>query len=112
MKKIIASTFFVLTCFFSSKMLAQNNTLLTINVYESTDKGYNRIIVIENDKKIEETELSPFYYKDLESHQIAANKTILKYRDMGYKIVSEIRGTVGGTGYIVPVMITTYRLEK
>jgi hypothetical protein len=112
MKKIIALAVCILIAAFFNKTAAQNSRLLTITMYESTDKGYNKIIVIENDTKIEELELQSFYYKNLDSHLIEINKIIMKYRNQGYKIISEIRGTVGGTAAIVPVMVTTYRLEK
>ncbi len=111
MKNIILITAIILASSFSCKLAAQTNVMLTVNVFESRDKAYNRIIVIENDKKIEDIELPEFYYKNLESHQIEVNKTILKYRNQGYKIISEIRGTTQITSAF-PVMITTYRLEK
>ncbi len=111
MKKVIAFTFVILTCLFLNNVFAQNNSLLTINTYESADKGYNKIIVIENEKKIEEVELIPFYYKDLESNQITINKILLKYRNNGFKIISEVRGSIAlASG--ATIMVTTYILEN
>ena len=106
MKHFIILAIFLFTGLSSNNLFAQNKTLLTITVLESFVSGYNKIIVLENDKKIEEIEMLPFHYKDLDSPLIAINKTIMKYNGLGYEIVSEIRGS------ITNVMVTTYRLEK
>ena len=93
----------------SNKLSAQTKTELTISVYESVDKGYNKITVIENEKLIEEIDLLPFNYKDISTHQIETNKILNKYRQNGFKLVSEIRGTLSAQWL---VMVTTYRLVK
>jgi len=96
------------------KTLAQtyDKTLLTITIYESADKGYNKILVFENTKKLEEIELSPFYYKNLDSHQPVINKVIIHYKQQGFKKESELRGSLDGHPGASAVMVTTYIFEK
>jgi hypothetical protein len=106
MKKNILLAICILSFTLSNKVMGQDKGLFTITVYESQDKAYNKIYVFEGEKKVEDIELVTFYYRDLESHIIEVNKILVKYTSLGYKIVSEIRGTIGYT------MVTTYRLEK
>lgn len=110
MKKLVLFLVLFLGVTAFNKVCAQTETLLTITVYESIDKGYNRIVVVQDEKVAEEIELLPFNHKDLISHQIEINKLILKYRKSGFKLLSEIRGSISnGSG--LAVMVTTYRLE-
>ena len=109
MKKIISK--FALVLFFTicsniGFAQTQGKSLLNMTTYESMDGGYSKIIVVDNDKKIEEIALAKFYYKDLELNQITINKTLLNYQEKGYKVIAELRGAVG------LIMVTTYRLEK
>ncbi len=114
--KTIKIIFICILFSLSSQVFAQNSELklLTINIYESVDQGYSKIIVTENEKKIEEIQLLKFYYKDLETNQITINKLLLKYRIAGYKLTSETRGSIPlTTAFGTPsVLITTYLLEK
>lgn len=109
MKSILTLTI----CFFSFFLSAQNNdkTILTISMYESIDKGYNKIQVHQNDKKIEEIQLSIFSYEDLGSHQAELNKILYKYKINEFKITSGVRGNITIKS-VYTVMVTTYTLEK
>ena len=115
MKTIAAVTICVLSILLPSQLFGQNNdkSLLIIRIYESPDKGYNKIIVTENDKKIEQIDLIPFYYKDLESNQIEINKILVKYRKAGYLLISSICGNSSpAVGSATLVMVTSYLFEK
>ncbi len=107
---------FIIICIISfvlpKKSIGQNNDKinLTITVYESTDQAYNKIFVFQNDKKIEEIEYPTLHHKSLEAHQSAIIKTLLKYKDQGYKKDSELRGNASPNG--LSIMITTYTFEK
>ncbi len=98
-------------CGLSQSSFAQKNDLLMIRVYESMDKGYNKIVVIENDKKIEQLDLIPFYYKDLESNPIEINKILQKYKKAGYHLVSSTSGSAQ-VNVAASVIISTYLFEK
>jgi len=87
-----------------------------INSYESHDKGYSKIIVTENDKKIEEIGLEAFTAKNFDTNQIEINKVLNKYINLGYKLITSIRGSAptnnpNATFLAVP-LVTTYLFEK
>ena len=79
---------------------------MTITVYESTDKTYCKILVFENEQKLEEIQMPQFNYRNLDSRQNIINQTLLKYMNQGYKRESELMGGVSG------VMVTTYLFTK
>ena len=110
MKKIILLTGIVLSFTLSKEVLGQNKKLFTITVYESADRGYNKISVCEEGNKVENIEMVPFSYRDLDVHTIEINKILVKYMNQGYKIISEIRGTIGAPSTSAIIMVTTYRL--
>jgi hypothetical protein len=106
MKLIKVMTLFFLALVQSSYGQINQKSILTVSILESMDLSYAKIIVTDNEKKIEEIQLDKFYYKDLVSNQIKINATIQKYGNEGYQLVSDTRGQVLG------VMITTYIFEK
>lgn len=111
MKTPILAIIFILSLAITGKSLAQSNTdIFTITVYESLDKGYNQIVVMENDQLLEKVQMAPLYYKDLEVHQAEINKVLMKYQAKGFEIVSEIRGEIIVSA--ASALVTTYRLQK
>lgn len=99
----------ILSIISANDLFGQNDKgFLIINVYESTDKTYNKIIVTENGKKIEEIPLIAFYYKNQEENQITINNALDKYLNNGYILNNVTKGTI--TNY--SVMSTTYLFEK
>ena len=113
MKQKIKIIFFI--AFAMSVLLFTNDTVaqtddgfLIIRVYQSTDKRYNKIVVTQNGKKLEEIDLIPFYYKeDLAESQIAINNVVDKYKSRNYILDSVTSGAVP-SGSAVGTLVTTF----
>jgi hypothetical protein len=109
----------ILTLFFSHASHAQSNekTLLTITIYESYSEEYSKILVLENDKKIEQIRLLGLHSTTLEYNQTEVNKVLIKYRKLGYNLISTVRGSCVMTDgfnakFPLETMVTTYLFEK
>ncbi len=113
MRTILVTSIFIFSFIFPTKLAAQSadKTLLTITIYESCLKDYNKILVFENEKKLEEVPLYKFHIDFLDLNNAETNKVLVKYRKQGYQKISEVRGGLMVTGGII-VMATTYMFEK
>lgn len=106
MKTVRTITLLASMCFLSlilpSQLFGQDKGFLTVKVYESHDKAYHKIIVTGDGKKLDEIDLLPFSYKDLESNQITINRVLDKYSNSGYHLKAS---TAIASGVL---LITTY----
>jgi len=117
MKKILLFLAITIISFmYGNEMYGQTSGkgVLMINVYESEDIAYNKIIVTEGEKKLEEIPLLRFYFKDLDANKVTINNAINKYVNEGYIITQSLRGTVliGRGNFTSSIMETTYILQK
>lgn len=91
-----------------SYSFGQNSGYLIIRVMESPDKAYSKIIVTENEQKLEVVDLEPLYYKNLEVNQIEINKILDKYKTKKYSL----KYMTSGNGGNQTILVTTYIFEK
>lgn len=86
---------------------AQSNDRLLIRIYEGNADHTSEIIVTKQGEVIETVDLSSLYKgKNYKPNQESIDRTLNKYLDSDYKIVSS---TSGGSQTVI---ITTYILEK
>ena len=116
MKKAIpilfaATMIFVITILPIYSFAQSNEGYLIVRIYESRDKGYNKIVVTENGKILEEIKLIPTYYKDLALQQIEINKVIDKYENSGYNLSMATSGGLP-VGTAPGILVTTYLFKK
>jgi hypothetical protein len=115
MKKLVAIFCFLLVFSFNVSGQDKTKKTLIINTYECFDAGYCKIIVTEDDKKLEEIALQTLHAKNLDQNQITITKTISKYKNQGYNFITAVRGAAPATQVvnlnIIPLM-TTYLFEK
>jgi hypothetical protein len=115
MKKLaLLTTLFISSLFFSLQSSAQTsgNGYLIIKTYESIDMRFNKIIVTENGKKLEEIDLSRGNMLTAsEANQILINNAFDKYKAKGYKLVQASSGSQI-IGSPTDVLMTTYIFEK
>ncbi len=120
MKKIKFIILVVLFCTaFSFTSNAQDaekpeKSVVLFNVYESADKGYAKVIITENDQKIEEFDLEGFHADQIEKNQIDITRALSRYIRLGYKITFTNKGSlwIYGKAPGMTCMVTTYILEK
>jgi len=111
--KIVKTFFVCLLLFISKDIFSQNiaHKLLMIEIQQSSSYANNKIVVTENDLKLEEILLSTYNYKHIDSNQVKINKALLRYTELGYKLISSVRGNIV-TQTNDTVMVTTYLFEK
>ena len=116
-KLIFLAVFFYTA--FSFKANAQDaekpeKSVLLFNVYESADKGYAKVIITENDQKIEEFGLDGFHADFLDQNQVKVTSALSRYYRLGYKLISNSKGSVWIYGKMphMTCMVTTYIMEK
>lgn len=119
MRLIVISLFCVFTFCVSGIMFAQEEakpekSFLLFNVYESADKGYAKVIITENDQKIEEFELDGFHADFLVQNQIKITSSLSRYYRLGYKLLSSSKAStwIYGKHPNMTCMVTTYVMEK
>ena len=108
----------LLVCFLltmsSKQLVGQTNekSILLVCFYESAyDDDWNKVIVTENDKKIEEIKLTQFNFKNIETVQLEKSKVLTKYRKLEYQLISESKtNTIAKNG--ANVILTSYTFQK
>lgn len=104
---IIITSIILINLITPSYSFGQNNGYLIIRVMESHDKAYCKIIVTENEQKLEVVDLEPLYYKNLEVNQIEINKILDKYIDKQYNLKFMTSGSGNQS-----ILVTTYLFVK
>lgn len=104
----ILTSFILINLVTPSYSFGQNNGFLIIRVMESPDKAYSKIIVTENEQKLEVVDLEPLYYKNLELNQLEINNILDKYSTMNYSL----KYMTSGNGGLQDILVTTYIFEK
>lgn len=115
MKKLtLLTALFISSIFLSIQASAQTSSdgYLIIKTYESIDMRFNKIIVTEKGKKLEEMDLSrSSSFTASEPNQLLINNTLDKYKTKGYKLVTVSSGSQA-LAQSTDVLMTTYIFEK